>query len=90
MKIIDLSLPVGNEMRSVDVRTAKTIANEGWNATTLELYSHCGTHMDASVHFVDGAATIDEQDLSVCVGQFGIWRQTQQGSVLTSQRLSRT
>jgi kynurenine formamidase len=68
MKIIDLSLPVGNEMRGVDVRTAKTIANEGWNATTLELYSHCGTHMDAPAHFVDGAATIDEQDLSVCVG----------------------
>lgn len=68
MKIIDLSLPVGNEMRGVDVRTAKTIAKEGWNATTLELYSHCGTHMDAPVHFVDGAATIDEQDLGVCVG----------------------
>ena len=68
MKIIDLSLPVDNLMRGVDIRTAKTIANEGWNATTLELYSHCGTHMDAPVHFIDGAATIDQQDLSVCVG----------------------
>lgn len=68
MKIIDLSLPIDNQMRGVDVRQAKTIANEGWNATTLELYSHCGTHMDAPVHFVDGAQTIDEQDLHVCVG----------------------
>ncbi len=55
-------------MRGVDIRTAQTIANEGWNATTLELYSHFGTHTDAPAHFVDGAATIDQQDLSVCVG----------------------
>lgn len=68
MKIIDLTLSVDNDMRGVDIRTAKTIANEGWNATTLGLYSHSGTHMDSPVHFVPGGATIDQQDLSVCVG----------------------
>lgn len=68
MKIIDLSLPVDASMRGVDIRTAKTIANQGWNATTLELYSHSGTHMDAPVHFIDQAATIDQQDLTVCIG----------------------
>ena len=68
MRIIDLTLEINNAMRGVDVSTAKTIANDGWNATTLSLYSHCGTHMDAPVHFVSGAATIDQQDLSVCVG----------------------
>jgi kynurenine formamidase len=68
MKLIDLTLPIDTAMRGVDVRSAKTISNEGWNATTLELYSHCGTHMDAPFHFVTGGATLDQQDLSVCVG----------------------
>ncbi len=68
MRIIDLTLEINNAMRGVDVSTAKTIADDGWNATTLSLYSHCGTHMDAPVHFISGAATIDQQDLGVCVG----------------------
>jgi len=81
MKIIDLSLTIDNKMRGVDVRQAKTIAHEGWNATTLELYSHCGTHMDAPVHFVDNAATIDQQDLRVCVGSALVIDLTQNGPV---------
>jgi kynurenine formamidase len=52
----------------VNISQAKTIAKEGWNATTLQFYSHCGTHMDAPCHFVSGASTIDQQDLSVVVG----------------------
>ena len=81
MKIIDLSLPIDNQMRGVSVLPAKTIAKEGWNATTLELYSHCGTHMDAPFHFVDGAATIDEQDLRVCVGSALVIDLTQNGTL---------
>ncbi len=68
MRIIDLTLNIDHAMRGVSISTAKTIVNDGWNATTLELYSHCGTHMDAPVHFVPDADTIDQQDLSVCVG----------------------
>ena len=41
---------------------------DGWNATTLSLYSHCGTHMDAPCHYIDDAATLDQQDLSACCG----------------------
>ena len=69
MRIIDLSLPITGDMPGVNIAQAKTIENEGWNATTLEFYSHCGTHMDAPCHFVPGAATIDRQDLSVVVGE---------------------
>ena len=68
MRIIDLSLPINNEMPGVKISQAKTIDTEGWNATTLQLYSHCGTHMDAPCHFVSGAATIDQQDLGVVIG----------------------
>ena len=67
-RIVDLSLAVNGEMRGVEIRTARTRENDGWNATTLELYSHAGTHMDAPRHFIDEAATLDAQDLSVCIG----------------------
>jgi arylformamidase len=32
---------------------------EGWNATTLHVYSHAGTHMDAPLHFGVSDETID-------------------------------
>lgn len=68
MPIIDLSLPVNNDMPGVDVSIAKRLEVEGWNATTLTLYSHCGTHMDAPCHFLPEGASLDRQDLNVCVG----------------------
>lgn len=68
MHVIDLSLPVNNEMPGVEISTAKRLEVEGWNATTLNLYSHCGTHMDAPCHFLPGGASLDQQDLNVCVG----------------------
>jgi len=67
-RIVDLSLPISNELRGAAIEPAKTIAIEGWNATTLKLYSHCGTHMDAPRHFIDDAATIDSQSLETCCG----------------------
>lgn len=68
MKVIDLTLPVDNEMPGVDIAVAKRLEVEGWNATTLSLYSHAGTHIDAPRHFLPAGATLDRQDLSVCVG----------------------
>jgi len=72
MRIIDLSLPVNNEMPGVDISVATQIAVEGWNATTLQLYSHCGTHMDAPCHFLPEGAKLHEQDLAMCVGPASI------------------
>lgn len=69
MRVIDLSLAVNDDMPGVSISTAKRLEVEGWNATTLSLYSHCGTHMDAPRHFLADGATLDQQDLSVCVGQ---------------------
>ncbi len=68
MQIIDLSLPITNAMPGVEISIAKRLEVEGWNATTLTLYSHCGTHMDAPKHFLPGGNSIDQQDLSVLVG----------------------
>ena len=68
MRIIDLSLPVENGMRGVEITPAKRLEQDGWNATTLSLYSHCGTHMDAPQHFLPGGNTIDQQELNAVLG----------------------
>lgn len=47
-------------MNGVEIETAKTLAKDGWNATTLHLYSHVGTHMDAPLHFEVADQTIDQ------------------------------
>jgi kynurenine formamidase len=67
-RIIDLTLALEPGMRGVELHQVKTIAVEGWNARRLELYSHCGTHMDAPRHFVPEGSTIDAVDLSACIG----------------------
>lgn len=68
MRVVDLSLAIDGQMPGVRISTARQLEQDGWNATTLELYSHSGTHMDAPCHFLPGGATLDQQDLSVCVG----------------------
>lgn len=71
IRIIDLTLTMRSGMRGVDWKQARTIANDGWNARTLHLYSHAGTHMDAQTHFAAGPGTIDVTPLERCMG--GAW-----------------
>jgi predicted dehydrogenase/kynurenine formamidase len=67
-RVYDLSLPVDNEMRGVSITPLNTIEQHGYNTTTLSLYSHSGTHMDAVRHFVPEGATLERQSLEVCCG----------------------
>jgi len=67
-RIIDLTVPLENGLRGVSIEPAKTLAEHGWNATTLHLYSHCGTHMDAPLHFGVNDRTIDRIPLEKCLG----------------------
>lgn len=66
---IDLTLPVRDGMRGVEFSPSHSVQRDGWNAQTLHLYSHSGTHMDAPVHFgvtpssPTAARTIDAFDL---------------------------
>ena len=74
MKIYDLS----KEVFSAAVFPGDPVAShqpvlelakgDGCNLTTLTLGSHTGTHMDAPSHFVPGGKTIDQVELSRCVG----------------------
>ena len=68
MRIIDLSHPINSDMPGVEITPARVLSKDGWNATTLSLYSHCGTHMDAPFHFLPAGETIDRQPLEALVG----------------------
>ena len=67
-RVIDLSLTIRDGMRGVKVEQNTTAAKEGYNTSNYHLYSHAATHMDAPLHFIDGARTIDKVDLAKCVG----------------------
>lgn len=66
-RIIDLTLPLHSGMRGVEIETARVLEKDGWNATTLHIYSHAGTHIDAPIHFGVGNQTIDEIPLDRCM-----------------------
>ncbi len=68
VRLVDLTLTLRSGMRGVDFETASTVERDGWNARTLHLYSHAGTHMDAPTHFAAGPLTIDETPLETCMG----------------------
>ena len=59
-RIIDLSLTLQSGMHGVEFEQKYTVADKGWNAKTLHLYSHAGTHVDAPVHFEATPKSIDE------------------------------
>lgn len=60
MRYIDVTLTLEDGMRGVQFVPAKILKKDGWNAKTLHLYSHAGTHMDAPVHFEVNPVTIDQ------------------------------
>jgi len=45
-----------------------SLARDGSNVSRLTFGSHTGTHLDAPVHFIEGAPTVSEVDLSSLVG----------------------
>ena len=67
-RIIDLTLSLEPAMRGVKFEPARVLEKDGWNAMTLHLYSHCGTHMDAPRHFDVSGQTIDRIPLDKCMG----------------------
>lgn len=67
-RIVDLTLTLRRGQRGVDWEAARTVERDGWNARTLHLYSHAGTHMDAQVHFAAGEETIDQIPLERLMG----------------------
>ena len=67
-RVIDLTLPLASGDKGVQIEPTQRLETDGWNATTMSLYSHCGTHIDAPVHFGVGAQTIDSIPVENLIG----------------------
>lgn len=73
-RAIDLTRSLKSGMRGVDIKPARTLERDGWNASTLQLYSHCGTHVDAPFHFGVSDRRIDEYPPEAFMGKAWIVR----------------
>ena len=69
MPLIDLTRPFTPDVPGFLTTVAKELSVDGWNASTLTFYSHAGTHMDASRHFLPAGDTLEKLPLEACVGE---------------------
>ena len=67
-RIVDLTLTLASGERGIKLEQIRHLETDGWNATTLNLYSHCGTHMDAPVHFGVDTNSIDTLPVDKLIG----------------------
>ncbi|KAD3633139.1 cyclase family protein [Arthrobacter yangruifuii] len=74
MQVVDLSHPVRCGMQvfpgdpSVTLRSAATVAADGFAVAELHLGSHSGTHLDAPLHTVEGGGSVDTMVLETLMG----------------------
>lgn len=87
--IVDLSLPYSERFANFSKESCKTVAQNGWNASTLKFYSHCGTHMDAPIHFNVSTQSIDQIKVSQFVGRAWVIDARKVGAkgLITSQEI---
>ncbi|MCJ7824042.1 MAG: cyclase family protein [Anaerolineales bacterium] len=76
MQVIDISIPISPDMpvwpgdpRVELVRTAKIAEGANANVSRLTCGVHIGTHVDAPVHFIDGAASVESLSLDRLIGK---------------------
>jgi arylformamidase len=75
MEIIDISVPIRPGMPTypgdptVTLERVKALADgDGVNLSRVDLGAHTGTHVDAPLHFIDGAEATETLPLEVLVG----------------------
>ncbi len=73
-KIIDISWPITEDITTyknrkfVSITPIRKFETDGVRESTITLWSHTGTHIDAPAHFLSDGATIDAIDLRSVVG----------------------
>jgi len=68
-RAIDLSHSFSEKFKGFSIESCRTVEVNGWNASTLKFYSHCGTHIDAPIHFNVSNQTIDQIEVSNFIGK---------------------
>lgn len=68
-KVVDLTQTYTTDCPGFSRSVFKTLARDGWNASTLTFYSYSGTHMDAPVHFEASPQTIDQIPVENFMGE---------------------
>lgn len=59
-QVHDLTHTLDDRIAGFSAQPARRLSTDGWNAQTLTIYSHAGTHMDAPYHFGVSDQTIDD------------------------------
>ena len=69
-RVIDLSLPIttSDPRGTVRMEPYKTIAEHRAMITLVTFDTHLGTHLDAPIHQIANAPTLDQVDLAKCIG----------------------
>jgi len=73
-KLIDLSMDIYHAAPTFafDPKCAvivhNTVDSIGYNITQLSMSTHQGTHLDAPFHFLDDGKTVEQLDLTKCIG----------------------
>lgn len=75
MPLIDITVPLGPETPrwpgspGFGIRTVvKDVSGFNITGSTVNMDIHCGTHLDAPLHYLSHGAPIDETDLESCIG----------------------
>lgn len=74
-RIIDITVPISPDLivwpgdPGVEIQRDRSIAEgSSCNVSRYSFGSHTGTHVDPPLHFIDGAASIDELPLDALIG----------------------
>jgi arylformamidase len=76
MKIIDITLTIhstlvtwNNDETALERKWFNKISDgDSCNLSQITIGSHCGTHLDAPLHFIDNGSTVDQLDLKDLIG----------------------
>lgn len=76
MHLIDLSITVHDHDGRLGLETRfdtpYNFDNCGWQGSTVSMFCHYGTHVDAPVHFIKGGAGIHDAPLGKLIGPAGV------------------
>ena len=96
MKIIDISVPINNNMvvwpgdPTVNNHKVSSIeTGEDANITTINMSAHTGTHIDAPKHFIQDGYSIEQLDLNLLIGEVEIIEINHSVEVITANVLER-